>query len=129
MYNIMTKLINKRFYKTREEAQQKCDVFYAVGRITDEQYTDLCALIESVYGETEAKQETTAQTNTRGNGAAGKAEWGCAGGEHRLQSHFVLHKQDRRIDAGKEEQYGFCIFGHCKCGGDHRRVLPHRHGC
>ena len=55
MYNIMAKLINKRFYKTREEAQQKCDVFYAVGRITDEQYTDLCALIESVYGETEAK--------------------------------------------------------------------------
>ena len=55
MYNIMTKLIDKRFYKTREEAQQKCDVFYAVGRITDEQYTDLCALIESVYGETEAK--------------------------------------------------------------------------
>lgn len=55
MYNIMTKLINKRFYKTREEAQQKCDVFYAVGRITDEQYTELCALIDSVYGETEAK--------------------------------------------------------------------------
>ena len=55
MYNIMTKLINKRFYKTREEAQQKCDVFYAVGRITDDKYTDLCALIESVYGETEAK--------------------------------------------------------------------------
>lgn len=54
MYNIMTKLINKRFYKTREEAQQKCDVFYAVGRITDEEYTELCSLIESVYGETEA---------------------------------------------------------------------------
>lgn len=51
MYNIMTKLINKRFYKTREEAQQKRDVFYAVGRITDEQYTELCALIESVYAE------------------------------------------------------------------------------
>ncbi len=55
MYNIMTKLINNRFYKTREEAQQKCDVFFAVGRITDDKYTDLCALIESVYGETEAK--------------------------------------------------------------------------
>lgn len=51
MYNIMTKLINKRFYKAKEEAQQKCDVFYAVGRITDEQYTELCALIESVYAE------------------------------------------------------------------------------
>lgn len=55
MDSIMTKLINKRFYKTREEAQQKCDVFFAVGRITDDKYTDLCALIESVYGETEAK--------------------------------------------------------------------------
>lgn len=51
MYNIMTKLIDKRFYETREEAQQKCDVFFAVGRITDEQYTELCALIESVYAE------------------------------------------------------------------------------
>lgn len=49
MYNIMTKLINKRFYKTREEAQQKCDVFYAVGRITDEQYTELSSLIGEVY--------------------------------------------------------------------------------
>lgn len=39
------------FYSTREEAQQKCDVFFAVGRITDEQYTELCALIESVYAE------------------------------------------------------------------------------
>lgn len=49
MYNIMTKLINKRFYKTREEAQQKCDVFYAVGRITDDQYTELSSLIGKVY--------------------------------------------------------------------------------
>ena len=28
MYNIMTKLINKRFYKTKEEAQQKCEDLY-----------------------------------------------------------------------------------------------------
>lgn len=51
MYNIMQKLITKRFYKTKEDAQQKCDVFYAVGRITDEEYTELCSLIESVYAE------------------------------------------------------------------------------
>lgn len=49
MANIMTKLINKRFYKTKEEAQQKCDVFFAVGRITDEEYSELCALIETAY--------------------------------------------------------------------------------
>lgn len=50
MYNIMQKLINKHFYATKEEAQQKCDVFYAVGRISDEEYTELSALIESVCG-------------------------------------------------------------------------------
>ena len=55
MYNIMKKLIDKRFYKTKEEVQQKCDVFYAVGRIGDEEYTELCALIESVYAETDAE--------------------------------------------------------------------------
>lgn len=49
MHNIMMKLINKKFYNTREEAQQKCDVFYAVGRITDEQYADLCSLIDQIY--------------------------------------------------------------------------------
>ena len=47
----MTKLINKHFYATKEEAQKKCDVFFAVGRITEEQYTELCALIEKVYGQ------------------------------------------------------------------------------
>lgn len=56
MYNIMTKLINKRFYKTREEAQQKCDVFFAVGRITDEQYTELSSLIGKVYSTEEVNE-------------------------------------------------------------------------
>ena len=51
MYNIMTKLINKRFYKTKEAAQERCDVFYSVLRITSEEYAELCALIESVYAE------------------------------------------------------------------------------
>lgn len=49
MYNIMTKLINKRFYANAEDAQNKIDVFFAVGRITDEQYSELAALIEQVY--------------------------------------------------------------------------------
>lgn len=50
MFKIMKKLIGKRFYATKEEAQDKCDVFFAVGRITEEKYTELCTLIESVYG-------------------------------------------------------------------------------
>jgi len=51
MFNAMKKLIQKRFYKTFEEAQNKIDVFYAVNRLTDEEYSELAALILEVYGE------------------------------------------------------------------------------
>ena len=49
MFNIMKKLITKHFYSTKAEAQDKCDVFFAVGRITKEEYTELCKMIENVY--------------------------------------------------------------------------------
>lgn len=49
MYNAMKKLIEKHFYKTKEEAQDKIDVFFACNRLTDEEYADLSALIEEVY--------------------------------------------------------------------------------
>lgn len=49
MYNVMKKLITKKFYKTAEEAQIKIDVFYATNRLTDEEYTELSVLIEEVY--------------------------------------------------------------------------------
>lgn len=51
MYATMKKLIQKKFYKNAEDAQGKIDVFFAVGRLTDEQYTELSLLIAEVYGE------------------------------------------------------------------------------
>ena len=51
MYNTMKKLIRKRFYKTAEAALNKIDVFFAVGRLTDEQYTELDLLVQEVYAE------------------------------------------------------------------------------
>lgn len=51
MYTAMRKLIQKKFYKTAEAAQEKIDVFFAVGRLTDEQYTELSLLIREVYAE------------------------------------------------------------------------------
>lgn len=51
MYNAMKKLIGRRFYNTAEEAQEKLDVFYAMGRLTTAQYEELTALVQSVYGE------------------------------------------------------------------------------
>ena len=49
MVNSMKKLIEKRFYRSAEEAQAKLDVFFAVNRLTAEQYTELTALTASVY--------------------------------------------------------------------------------
>lgn len=51
MYEILRKLISKKFYKTKEEAQMKVDVFYSTNRLTDEEYADLCTLIEEKYAE------------------------------------------------------------------------------
>ena len=50
MYNSMKKLIGKKYYRTAEAAQDKIDVFFAVGRLTDGQYTELSLLIDAVYG-------------------------------------------------------------------------------
>lgn len=50
MYKSMKTLIGKKFYKDGETAQKKLDVFFGVNRITDDEYIELTALVESVYG-------------------------------------------------------------------------------
>ena len=42
-------LINKKFYKTAEIAQNKLDVFYAANRLTDDEYIELTTLIVEQY--------------------------------------------------------------------------------
>ncbi len=51
MYNTMKKLIEKKFYRTAEAAQEKLDVFFAVNRLTPDQYAELTALVEEVYAD------------------------------------------------------------------------------
>ena len=51
MYSAMKRLIAKKFYKTADEAQNKLDVFYAVNRLSDEQYTELTGLVVKSYSE------------------------------------------------------------------------------
>ena len=50
MYKSMKILITRKFYKTAEAAQKKLDVFFACNRLTDDEYTELTALVETVYG-------------------------------------------------------------------------------
>ena len=49
MYSAMKRLIARKFYKTADEAQNKLDVFYAVKRLSDEQYTELASLVTETY--------------------------------------------------------------------------------
>ena len=51
MYSAMKRLIARKFYKTADEAQNKLDVFYAVNRLSDEQYTELASLVAETYSE------------------------------------------------------------------------------
>lgn len=49
MYKIMKKLIEKKFYKTKAEAQNKLDVFYAMNRLSDDEYSELCLAVNNAY--------------------------------------------------------------------------------
>lgn len=49
MYSAMKRLIARKFYKTADEAQNNLDVFYAVNRLSDEQYTELAGLVAESY--------------------------------------------------------------------------------
>ena len=45
MYNLLKLMIEQKNYSTKEDLQHKIDVFYAVNRITEEQYLELTSLL------------------------------------------------------------------------------------
>ncbi len=48
---LMTNLIEKKFYKTKDEAIEKLDVYFAMNRISEEEYATLTLLAEETYAE------------------------------------------------------------------------------
>lgn len=46
---LMTNLINKQFYATQDEAVSKLDVYYAMNRISEEDYSSLVMQAERLY--------------------------------------------------------------------------------
>lgn len=48
---LMTNLIGKKFYKTKDEAVEKLDVYFAMSRISEEEYATLVMLAEEKYTE------------------------------------------------------------------------------
>ncbi|MCC0639875.1 MULTISPECIES: hypothetical protein [unclassified Clostridioides] len=45
MYNILKRMIEQKNYETKEELQTKLDVFYAMNRIKESEYTELTNLL------------------------------------------------------------------------------------
>ncbi len=48
---LMTNLIEKKFYETKDEAIAKLDVYFAMNRISEEEYATLTLLAEETYAE------------------------------------------------------------------------------
>ena len=49
LFKVLKNLIVNKYY-TREDIQDRIDVFMAYNRITEEQYMELMNLIDEVYG-------------------------------------------------------------------------------
>ncbi|MDI0267237.1 hypothetical protein ABRY17_15785 [Clostridioides difficile] len=45
MYNILKRMIEQKNFDTKEELQTKLDVFYAMNRIKESEYTELTTLL------------------------------------------------------------------------------------
>ena len=48
---LLDKLITKKYYANKADIQNKLDVFYAMSKITDEEYTTLTLKVEQMYAE------------------------------------------------------------------------------
>ena len=48
---LMTNLIEKKFYDTKDEAIAKLDVYFAMNRISEEEYATLAFLAEEIYAQ------------------------------------------------------------------------------
>ncbi len=51
IYDYLKNLINKRWYKTKEEALNKVQAFYAFNDLDDEQFVEIRMLVEEKYQE------------------------------------------------------------------------------
>lgn len=57
---LLEKLIVKKYYANKEDIENKLNVFYAMSKISDEEYSNLTLKVEEVYAvveDTEATEE------------------------------------------------------------------------
>mgnify|MGYP004666466345 FL=1 len=55
---LLEKLITKKYYANKEDIENKLNVFYAMSKITDEEYSNLTLKVEEVYAVVEDTEVT-----------------------------------------------------------------------
>nr|DAI01324.1 MAG TPA: hypothetical protein [Bacteriophage sp.] len=58
---LLKKLITKKYYKEKADIENKLNVFYAMSKISDEEYSELTLLVEDTYVEVEETNEELAK--------------------------------------------------------------------
>lgn len=54
---LLEKLITKKYYENKEDIENKLNVFYAMSKISDEEYSNLTLKVEEVYAVVEDTEE------------------------------------------------------------------------
>lgn len=57
LVKLLENLINKKYYESKEVIENKLNVFYAMSKITDEEYSNLMLRVEDVYIVVEETEE------------------------------------------------------------------------
>ena len=57
LVKLLENLINKKYYENKEVIENKLNVFYAMSKITDEEYSNLMLRVEDVYIVVEETEE------------------------------------------------------------------------
>ena len=60
----LKRLITKKFYKEKSEIDYKLNVFYATGKITAEEFTELTILLNDTYVDLEDSTKEVIENNT-----------------------------------------------------------------
>lgn len=59
---LLEKLIVKKYYANKEDIENKLNVFYAMSKISDEEYSNLTLKVEEVYAVVEQPAEEVEET-------------------------------------------------------------------
>lgn len=58
-------LILKKYYKEKEDIENKLNIFFAMNKIDEEEYIELTMLVEDTYIEVDSTTEENTETATK----------------------------------------------------------------